>query len=199
MTQSYVFTNRLPKGSEVNLKIVEFGGIQRSSLGGPDTYLRRMGDRFQATIKLPATEKNIAGDWIGNRAFGYAALGHMRIDIPQFCSVEEAGKPQVILGAGTGGTYIYLDPNTSGLYRNGQLFTYYDANLDFYFLHMVTAFEVNNNGFPMIRVAPPLRGDPIGLYLDFGLPVIQGFVSGLDINISQKRFVAQEFTITEGR
>lgn len=198
MTDIFTFTNKLPKNAQVDLEIIEFGGIQRGSLGGPDTYVKRTGDRFQATITLPTMEKDFAGDWIGNRAFGYSRGGYMCLELPQFVPIDEAGSPLVVPGAGTAGAYVYLDQATSGLYKNGQLFSYYSTVNRFNYLHMVTEFRYDM-GYPMISISPPLRDNPVGAYLEFGAPIIQGFITGLKISVTQRRFVGQQFVITEGR
>jgi hypothetical protein len=180
----------LPRGTDVNPKIVRFGGDLTPGLGGPILRISRLGSRWQFDIGLPPMDMDCAANWLAARAQADAEGDTLRLAVAKTALVSGAAIAGRTATSGAGAGLVIS--SGAGLAK-GMLFSFVGADGHSY-LHMVTAVAGAN-----LHVAPLLRANPAGLALEFVAPVVDGFVDETAWTLQRLRFVGQSFSFVEDR
>lgn len=182
-----------------SMALVDFGGVQRPSLGGRLTRINRLGSRFMASVSLPPLELD-RGRLFVSRLIRAKSEG-LRMEIPLTLGNQGIpGVTAVVDGAVTGGMTLPVRGLNAGyaaregywlsIVRGGQ-----------HYVHSVAApFVADASGLATVTIAPALRvalvdGDAVHL----ARPMIEGLVQGDELGweISLAHHTTISFAIEE--
>lgn len=182
-----------------SMGLVDFGGVQRPSLGGRLTRVNRLGSRFMASVTLPPLELG-RGRLFVSRLIRAKSEG-LRMEIP--LTLGEQGIPgvaAVVDGAVEAGTtlpvrglvpgYVGLEGYWLSIVRGGQ-----------HYVHSVAAsFGADSAGDAVVTITPPLRvalvdGDAVHLARPMIEGLVQGDELGWEISLAHHTYIS--FAIEE--
>lgn len=178
--------------------MLDYGGILRPTLGGPDQRLNRLGNRFYLDVTLPPMTYDDGRIWIADLIRGQTEGVIFPWPQVEF-DIGAPGNP-LVNGAGQIGTTLSMDGFTpSYAVRKGQFLTIVSGGRRY--LHIFTAQAVaSTTGTLSASVAPMLRISPAdNSSVIVRAPAIEGFIEGNERswNISAARHVGLQFRITE--
>ncbi|MBX7496758.1 hypothetical protein K3172_12905 [Qipengyuania sp. 6B39] len=179
---------------------VDFGGMQKSALGGSTQRINRLGNRWALGVTMPVLEADEAERWAADLTRGLregVRLTLVQPDMP-------TGSPGTVLvnGAAQSGTSLICDGFNPGyVLRKGQFFSLLSGGRR-YVHKIATAQRVGASGEATLDIEPPLRVEPADDdTVELGLPQIEGLLSAPQgWNYEPDRLARGfDFTIEEAR
>lgn len=158
--------------------LIDFGVIQRPPLGGKVLRVNRLGNRFRASVSLPAIENDGLGRIVLSRLLKAKTQG-LRIDYP-LCGVDqgEPGSP-LVKGANQAGSALAMDGFAPGyVLREGYWLSILTGGQHFLYNSAVDA-TADGSGNLTAQLTPSLRRPPADndvVYVQ--QPMMEGFVDG---------------------
>ena len=191
---------KLPAPNSVSPALIDFGFVQRPSLGGRATRIERAGGRYRAEIGFPPMKPELARVFV-SRLLRAKSEG-LRIEFPLLeVSQSPCGAP-VVDGAGqTGKTLAIRGLTPHYAFREGFWLTLIDGFDGARYLHNCgTTVAAGADGRATIALAEALRvpfADGASVLL--ARPTIEGFVTGEDWQwqIPVERLIALSVPIEE--
>lgn len=170
---------QLPRLAKVTPRLIDYGGTLRSSTGGPEQRILRLGSRFAVDVELPPMTEACAAAWIAARLRSVTTGETVVLTMPQTRTPAANAA-----GAGTANSTVVT---AAGLV--GQFFSVTAGGRNY--LHQMVAAGV---------AAPRLRASFAGT-MEFVAPKLEGWLDGAEHGwtIERLRFVGQSFTIRENR
>ena len=189
----------LPAPNSVSPALIDFGFVQRPSLGGRATRIERSGARYRAEIGFPPMKPELARVFV-SRLLRAKSEG-LRIEFPLLdVSQSPCGTP-VVNGAGQTGKWLTLrglSPHYA--FREGYWLTVVDSDGARYLHNCASALAANAAGEATIVLAESLRAPfADGATVLLAKPTIEGFVTGEDWQwqIPVERLIALSVPIEE--
>ncbi|WP_374649106.1 hypothetical protein [Rhizorhabdus sp.] len=180
---------------------VEYGDWQSPIMGGPETYLARLGNRWAIDFETPRLKPEPEGRlWASAlvRSIGQT----VRIAVPQpWLSIGLPGSP-VVNGAGQTGAYLSITSASAGyVFRDGQFINVTDGT--YLYLHQVVgAVTANGAGQALLPIWPILRTAPAsGSAVEVSAPKIEGRLIGTakGWTMARARIEGLAFSVAEVR
>jgi hypothetical protein len=152
--------------------LVEFGGIQRGSLGGPSQNLQRLGNRWAFGLALPPLPA--ASPWPGLIAAAKQQGALIRLPEPGYTG-GGLGTP-IVRAATAGGTSVPLSGMTANAQIPAKWISFIVGGVRYVHL-IVTPAATNGFGETTITITPMLRVPlPFGTIVEIGQPKAQGLL-----------------------
>lgn len=191
----------LPTGIHPNsasLRLIDFGGVLRPSLGGKIQRVNRLGNRYAMDVTLPPLPYEV-GRQVVSRLIRAKSEG-LRMAIPAVKGKQGAPGSSLVNGAVTGGTSVAIDGLNAGY-----------AALEGYWLSLVVSGQhyvhnvaetvvANGSGQATLTIAPELRvALPDNAVVNLAAPMIEGLVVGDELRweISLAHHIGLSFSIEE--
>lgn len=179
--------------------LVDFGGVQKSALGGASQRVNRLGNRFGLEVQLPPMAA-------GATAMGWIAALNQGLQDGVICNWPQTGftvgAPGGLLvnGAAQGGTTLNVDGgNSAYAYFAGQMFNITVGGR--YALYQIRSQgALNGAGAAALPILPEIRRSPAdNSALLITQPVIEGFLEGdgREWTVDLARTVGLAFTVIE--
>lgn len=179
-------------------RLIDFGTTLTPPMGGVAQRLNRPGNRFGIDVTLPSASSTAEGRIYVSRLIQGMTQGVV-LAFPQDTPPGVPGAP-VVDGPGQSGMVLNIrnfTPNYAA--REGLFFSILHG--DRRYLHMVSGQIIaDGNGKAAVPIFPQLRIQPAdGDVCEFGLPMIEGFLSGnaVEWQLQTAPWLDITFTITE--
>lgn len=193
----------LPLGvvpNAVSPALIDYGGVQRSPLGGEIQRVNRLGNRFRVIVGLPPILNADLGRVVVSRLLRAKTEG-IRIEW-QLVGVDQGspGSP-LVKGAGQAGTSLLIDGCRNG-YGVSEGFWFSLETAGQHFLYNVAAPSVAPAGEMTVQITPALRKPPADNdVVHLQKPMIEGLVIGDEFawEYSLAHHVGIQFEIEETR
>lgn len=179
-------------------RLLDFGAVIRSPLGGSSQRLNRPGNRFGLDVVAPTASAGREGRILISRLMQGIEVGIL-LPFPQDMPTGAPGAP-VVDGAGQAGKTLNLRGFTpSYAAKEGQFFSIIQGGRRY--LHFMAAQGIAGTDgkiaasiYPMLRVSPD-----DGAVCEFARPMIEGFMTGdnLEWQLQTAPYLDVSFTIEE--
>ncbi len=187
-----------PPIKEAVPRYVSFAVDQAPTLGGTDSRVSRMGDRWAIDVETyPAEYAGHGMAFLSKLVRGLTETVVLAFPEPGV-KRRSYGAP-VVASAGASGTSLPVSGLIPGdVIREGKFFSLVIAGQRY--LHQVTADVTATAGTVNLPIFPMLRRQPpVGAVLELEAPKIEGFVQGNEQawNTSRSKYLPFRFTIKE--
>lgn len=182
------------KFSAVEPSLLEFGGIQRGSLGGPSQNIQRLGNRWAFALALPPLPAGTP--WTGLIAAAKQEGALIRILEPNYTG-GAIGAPTVRTVT-AGGTSVPLQGLTPNATVPSKWISFIVGGVRY--AHLIVApAAANGQGQTTITVTPMLRVPlPAGTIAEIGSPKAQGLlVDRLSWSLGTSRLIGFTLQLEE--
>lgn len=188
-----------PPIKEAVPRYVSFGVDQDPILGGPQSKVLRMGDRWAIDVETyPAEYAEHGMKYLSRLVRGLKETVRLAFPEPGV-KPRSYGAPVVAL-AGSAGTSLPVSGLIPGdVIREGKFFSMIIGGESYLYQVAVADVVVGSGGTAALQIEPMLRRQPpAGTALDFE-PKIEGFVQGNEQawNTSRSKYLPFRFTIKE--
>ena len=180
--------------AEVQPALLEFGGIQRPTMGGPSQQLNRLGTRFAFALALPPMAS--LNGWTGKIVAAKQEGALIRVPEPGRAPITE-GAPSVYAGV-SGGTVVPMTGATQGLLvPAGKWISIIHGGRRY--VHLVTANAIMEGGAVNLVVTPMLRTSlAAGDLIEIAAPKAQGLlVDKLSWAVPKSRLISFTLSLEE--
>ena len=180
-------------------RYVFYGTDQTPTLGGPQTRIQRLGDRWAIDVQTYPAEYAVHGmAYLSRLVRGLKNL--VRVAFPEpGVTPQNYGAP-VVATAGAAGQSMPVSGLEPGVViREGKFFSMIIGGQSFLYQVAVGDVTVSAGGTAVIQFEPMLRRQPpAGTALDFE-PKIEGFVQGSEQSwqVSRSKYLPFNFSIVE--
>lgn len=189
-----------PGPASVAWEMLDFGGTLQGPLGGAAQRVNRLGNRWKATVTMPALTPVQAREWTA------ALVQGLRLGV--LWRIRQVGTPTggagspLVAGAGQAGFALDIDGMTAGYaWRAGQFISLLLSGRRY--VHQLSAAgRAAGAGTAELPLEPALRVTPAdNAVVEIGKPYIEGLLEdvpawSLDVDRLARGF---SFTITEAR
>lgn len=186
-----------PPVRDQSLRLVTYASIQTPILGGPETRVLRMGDRFAGDFTTyVAPYRDEGRKFLARLLRGLTDTVVIGIKEP---AMDFTGYGAPLVAAGASGSTIPMTGIPSGkVIPEGKFFSVISNGQRF--LYQVSADTTSAGGTTNIPVYPMVRaGHAVGNAVEFSAPKMEGFLSGSEQgwNVSLSKRIGFQFSITE--
>lgn len=184
-----------PGPRSVSWQEVDFGGTQRSALGGAAQRVNRLGNRWRMTFACPVMTPVQAREWASALSLG--------LKNGVSCAIRQVGTPTgspgtvLVAGASQAGFDLDCDGFNPGYaVRNGQWLSLLTGSRRYLYMSAANV-RADASGLATLSLTAPLRAEPANTDpVELGAPVIEGLlVEGLGWSLDPDR-LARGFTFT---
>lgn len=188
-----------PPIKEAVPRYVSFGVDQDPILGGPQSKVLRMGDRWAIDVETyPAEYAEHGMKYLSRLVRGLKET--VRLAFPEPGVKPRSYGAPVVASAGSSGTVLPVSGLISGdVIKEGKFFSMIIGGESYLYQVAVADVAVSAGGTAALQIEPMLRRQPpAGTALDFE-PKIEGFVQGNEQawNTSRSKYLPFRFTIKE--
>lgn len=188
-----------PPIKEAVPRYVSFGVDQDPILGGPQSKVLRMGDRWAIDVETyPAEYAGHGMKYLSRLVRGLKET--VRLAFPEPGVKPRSYGAPVVASAGSSGTVLPVSGLIPGdVIREGKFFSMIIGGESYLYQVAVADVVVSAGGTATLQIEPMLRRQPpVGTALDFE-PKIEGFVQGNEQawNTSRSKYLPFRFTIKE--
>jgi len=188
-----------PPIKEAVPRYVSFGVDQDPILGGPQSKVLRMGDRWAIDVETyPAEYAEHGMKYLSRLVRGLKET--VRLTFPEPGVKPRSYGTPVVASAGSAGTSLPVSGLIPGdVIREGKFFSMIIGGQSYLYQVAVADVVVNAGRTATLQIEPMLRRQPpAGTALDFE-PKIEGFVQGNEQawNTSRSKYLPFRFTIKE--
>lgn len=188
-----------PPIKEAVPRYVSFGVDQDPILGGPQSKVLRMGDRWAIDVETyPAEYAEHGMKYLSRLVRGLKET--VRLAFPEPGVKPRSYGAPVVASAGSSGTVLPVSGLISGdVIKEGKFFSMIIGGESYLYQVAVADVAVSAGGTAALQIEPMLRRQPpAGTALDFE-PKIDGFVQGNEQawNTSRSKYLPFRFTIKE--
>lgn len=188
-----------PPIKEAVPRYVSFGVDQDPILGGPQSKVLRMGDRWAIDVETyPAEYAEHGMKYLSRLVRGLKET--VRLAFPEPGVKPRSYGAPVVASAGSAGTLLPVSGLIPGdVIREGKFFSMIIGGQSYLYQVAVADVTVGSGGTAALQIEPMLRRQPpAGTALDFE-PKIEGFVQGNEQawNTSRSKYLPFRFTIKE--
>ena len=191
-----------PAPRNVTMGYVDFGTTLTPALGGSETRVNRLGNRFRVQVTMPPMSTEDARIWVARlvrgRSEGVRMLLPLGVGIPPI-SFSEILAPKISGSGQTGRVINMFDFEPGYTVKEGQFFSIFNDEQHSVYMADEDA-TANGLGFMTLTINPLLRKSyPNGTRCLFRKPHIEGLVEGDDWNwdLALDGTVPLSFTIKE--
>lgn len=188
-----------PPIKEAVPRYVSFGVDQDPILGGPQSKVLRMGDRWAIDVETyPAEYAEHGMKYLSRLVRGLKET--VRLAFPEPGVKPRSYGSPVVASAGSAGTSLPVSGLIPGdVIREGKFFSMIIGGQSYLYQAAVADVTVSAGGTATLQIEPMLRCQPAaGTALDFE-PKIEGFVQGNEQawNTSRSKYLPFRFTLKE--
>ena len=188
-----------PPIKEAVPRYVSYAVDQASVLGGTDSRIVRMGDRWAVDVETYPVEYADHGmKYLSRLVRGMKDTVRMAFREPGV-KPRSYGTP-VVASAGSAGTFLPVSGLIPGdVIKEGKFFSMIIGGTSYLYQVAVADVTVSGSGTATLQIEPMLRRQPAaGTALDFE-PKIEGFIQGNEQswNVSRSKYLPFRFTIKE--
>jgi len=188
-----------PPIKEAVPRYVSFSVDQDPILGGPQSKVLRMGDRWAIDVETyPAEYAQHGMRYLSRLVRGLKET--VRLAFPEPGMKPRSYGAPVVASAGSSGTVLPVSGLIPGdVIREGKFFSMIIGGQSYLYQVAVTDVTVSGGATATLQIEPMLRRQPpAGTLLDFE-PKIEGFVQGNEQawNTSRSKYLPFRFTIKE--
>lgn len=186
---------RSPAPSAISWQYVDFGNMQAGALGGTESRVNRLGNRWALTVTMPPMSNADARQWSASLVAAIESGARFRFTQPDFAP----GAPGAVLvnGASQAGNSLVCDGATPGYAaRKGQFVSIETGSRKYCYMLGATS-RADASGNLTLSLVPRLRAEPADNDpVTIGAPEIEGLLMEAPSWAYDVDRVARGFTFT---